>query len=159
MEVKMDTAHLVTAGELKKELKKVLRPDMQEIPSYYLAQIQVYYTEDVDSRVHNDANLNVDAAIEPVTSQVNAWHFPSHIGTEADAAIVPADHANVRHFPSRLGPDAHFVQVANHRANNGAHGSSSSQDPSFQGTYTEQWKSDLNMQAHIESTFAKSCFA
>ena len=24
-------------------------------------------------------NLNVDAAIEPVTSQVGAWHFPSHV--------------------------------------------------------------------------------
>ena len=85
MEVKMDTAHLVTAGELKKELKKVLWPDMQEIPSYYLAQIQVYYTEDVDSRVHNDANLNVDAAARRHN------HFVIHV-TDCIGQKVPRGH-------------------------------------------------------------------
>ena len=62
MEVTMDTTHLLTAGELKRELKKALWPDMQEIPSYYLAQIQVYYTEEADTRVFNDVNLNMDPA-------------------------------------------------------------------------------------------------
>ena len=104
-------------------------------------------------------NLNVDVAIEPVTPQVEAWHFPSHIGIGADAAIVPADHTNVRHFPPRLGSGAPVVQVAIARANMCAGGPSSTQDPSFQGTYTEHWKSDLSMHEHIESTFANSCFA
>ena len=62
IEIRMDTSRLITAGELKKELKMVLWPQMQEIPSYYLAQIQVYYTEDTNSRIPNDANLNVDPA-------------------------------------------------------------------------------------------------
>ena len=78
--------------------------------------------------------LNMDAAIVPTIIQGNVRHLPSRIGLDADVAIAPtAVQGNARYFLSRLGP---FVQLASSRENV-AGGLSSSQGPSFQGTYTE----------------------
>ena len=62
LEVSLSTDTLVTAGELKKELKKILWPNALDLPSYYLYQIVVSYQEGADSRIRNDEDLILDYA-------------------------------------------------------------------------------------------------
>ena len=62
MEILLSTDVLITAGELKRELKKRLWPDTQDLPSHYLSQIQVFGQADYETRLYDGDILVLDYA-------------------------------------------------------------------------------------------------
>ena len=62
IEVPLSTDVLITAGELKRELKKRLWPDTQDLPSHYLSQILIFYQAGSETRLRDGDILILDYA-------------------------------------------------------------------------------------------------